>query len=124
MERAKVKSRMGYLDSPAGSFRIPFVLSLILTPIFLLIAFLFAGAGHGTYFVSKILFPFTMLSTVVADQISLSFVVVAGLQFPLYGLLVGLANRVGRLRNAILLISVIHSIAVSLCFVFIGENFS
>ena len=119
-----IRSPFRHLDSLAGSFRIPFVLSLILTPIFLLIAFLSAGAGHGGYLFTKILLPFTMLSTVAADQITLPFVLLAILQFPLYGVLLGLANRVKRFRNAILLISVVHSIAVVLCFVFIGENFS
>lgn len=41
----------------------PFLVSIMATPVFLLAAAVFAGAGDGSYLLAKILFPFTMLST-------------------------------------------------------------
>ena len=48
-----------------------------------------AGAGHGTYIPAKLLFPFTMLSGVFGDSLTLPYLVVALVQFPLYGFILG-----------------------------------
>ena len=109
--------------SIAGSFWLPFGLLLILTPIFLLLAFLSAGAGHGSYFQAKILFSFTMLSTELTETITAPFLLFSLFQFPFYGLVFGMANLKLRLRKAIVAVSVLHVLAVIGCFVFIGSNF-
>ena len=106
------------------SFLQPFGLLLALTPVFLMVGFLSAGAGHGHYLFAKVLFPFTMLSTVFLDSITLPFLLLALVQFPVYGFIMGLANVRGHLRESTIAISIAHLFAVIACFAFIGENFS
>ena len=48
-----------------------------------------AGAGHGTYIPAKLLFPFTMLAGVFGDSITLPYLIVALVQFPLYRFILG-----------------------------------
>ena len=67
-------------------FWMPIIVSIIVTPIFLLLAIGSAGAGHGDYFLAKILFPFTMLSTIFINSIILPFIILAIIQFPFYSL--------------------------------------
>jgi len=50
-------------------FWTPLILSLIVTPLFLFAAVASAGAGHGSYILAKILFPFTLLSTMLFGSI-------------------------------------------------------
>lgn len=84
-----------------------------------------AGAGHGNYFVAKILFPFTMLSTVIFDSIRVPFLFLAVAQFPLYGVILGVANRKAIfVTSAIIGLAIMHLLAVAACFLLIDENFS
>lgn len=47
------------------------------------------GAGHGTYFVAKLLYPFAMIVAKVNGGIPLLVAMLSLLQFPLYGYLIG-----------------------------------
>jgi hypothetical protein len=102
----------------------PLLVSLVATPLFLLAAVASAGAGHGSYLLAKILFPFTMLSTLAFGSIIASAMALAVLQFPFYGFILGKANVKGSLgaRTAVLLL--IHMLVVAACFLLIGDNFS
>jgi hypothetical protein len=102
----------------------PLVVSLVATPLFLLAAVASAGAGHGDYLLAKILFPFTMLSTLVFGSIIVPAILLAVLQFPFYGFILGRANVKGSLgaRAAVLLL--IHMLVVAGCLVLIGDNFA
>lgn len=108
----------------ASAISKPFVVSLVATPLVLLAAVASAGAGHGNYLLAKILFPFTMLSTLVFGSLIAPAIVLAVFQFPFYGFILGRANVKGslRLRAAVLLL--IHVLAVAACFILIGDNFS
>ena len=108
----------------AGSFWRLFLVLLILTPFALLAGFASAGAGHGNYLLAKIVFPYTMLSTLVFDVITAPFLVLAFVQFPIYGAVLGLSNQRGVLRYALLSLSIVHLGAVVMCLFSIGENFS
>ena len=56
----------------------------------LLLAFISAGGGHGDYFWAKLLFPYTMIVPVLhGDPICLPLFVVACVQCPIYGGLIG-----------------------------------
>lgn len=52
------------------------------------IAFVSSGAGHGDYFAFKLVYPITMLSALLGG-ITLPFVFVGLVQFPIYGFLAG-----------------------------------
>ena len=77
----------------------PLVVSLVATPLFLLAAVASAGAGHGNDLLAKILFPFTMLSTLVFGLIIVPAIALAVLQFPFYGFILGRANVKGSLAQ-------------------------
>jgi hypothetical protein len=108
----------------SSKFWIPLVVSLFLTPVFLFLGLVSGGAGHGEYVLARILFPFTMLSTRIFGSIVTPFIVLAIIQFPLYGLVLGTAN----VRRKMLVFSaglvVLHSLSAALCFFVVGENFS
>jgi hypothetical protein len=79
-----------------------------------IVAVITAGAGHGTYVPAEILFPYTMLSTAFLGRVTAAFAIVALVQFPLYGALVG-SVRSSRLRlRAVAILVAIH-VAVALC---------
>ena len=108
----------------SSKFWIPFVLSLIVTPLFLFLGIASAGAGHGNYLLAKILFPFTMLSTRAFGSIVAPFIVLAIIQFPLYGFILGVANVKRRMFFPAIGILLLHSIAAGACFFFADPNFS
>ena len=107
----------------ARKFLIPIVASLVATPPLLFVAVLSTGAGHGSYFLAKILFPFTMLSTVLFSSIVVPFIVLAILQFPLYGLLLGRANAMGTFSRWQRRLLIAHLLAVAACFLLVGKSF-
>jgi hypothetical protein len=106
------------------SFWPPFVVSLIITPFALFSGFESAAAGHGNYFMAKLLFPFTMLSTVILETITVPFILVAFLQFPIYGAVLGWMNRRSDMKYALLSLLILHLGAAACCLFFVGDNFS
>lgn len=105
-------------------FHVPLFVCLVATPPLLLLAIASAGAGHGDYFWAKVFFPFTLLSVLAFDSITVPFIMLAVVQFPLYGLLLGKANEKGQLLRYLTLLLLVHSLTVLVCFFFVGENFS
>jgi len=97
---------------------------LIVTPIALLLGVGSAGAGHGDYRLAMILFPCTLLSTAVFDSITPPFIILAIIQFPLYGVALGYANEKGRLVSMAILLGIVHGIALMAMFLVANENFS
>jgi len=88
-----------------------------------LLAVTSAGAGHGNYLWAKIFFPFTMLSTAVFQSITSSFLVVAVIQFPIYGFLIGLYARQRKALMASGAILIVHLVALGLAFYLTSRNF-
>jgi hypothetical protein len=105
-------------------FLIPVIAFLIATPVFLLAALASAGAGHGNYLLAKVLFPFTMLSTLLFGSISYLFIGLAIAQYPLYGLLVGTAHERQKGVPYTVALFVVHAAAVIVCLLLVRENFS
>jgi hypothetical protein len=101
----------------------PFIASLILTPVFILLGLGSAGAGHRDYVLARILFPYTMLAALFFDTIVAPFVALAIAQFPLYGIVLGLAARGGRFLSALVFILAAHVLAAAVCFIKFSENF-
>jgi hypothetical protein len=82
----------------------------------IVIAVISAGAGHGTYTAAKILFPYTMyLAEAFAGSITGQLMLLAVLQFPLYGFVLGWAAARGRMKIAIYSILFLHAVAWVLC---------
>ena len=115
------------MNKRKGLALICFVSGILLTPIALILAFFSAGAGHGDYALTRLLFPYSMLLTLTAgDQITNPLIVIGLIQFPIYGVL----SAVGALRSKRVLISVliaigvVHLIAAITCFSGILPNFS
>jgi hypothetical protein len=90
----------------------------------LYLAVIAGGVGHGTYFPAKALFPFTMLSVVFTPSITTPFIVLAFLQFPLYGLFLGALYRSPRFWIAVTSLSLLHVAAAVVVFTFANPSFS
>lgn len=105
-------------------FWLPVVVLFVATPVCLFLGIASAGAGHGDYVLARILFPYTMLSAVAFDSITLPFTVMAVLQFPVYGVVLGAANVKSKLLPAMLGLLVLHCLTVLICFLLASENFS
>src|SRR5512140_1093205 len=90
--------------------------SIAVSVIAIILGLFSAGFGEGDYFLSKILFPYTMLSTHLHEVIAGPYIILALLQFPVYGLLAGLASLKRKDVYVIAVILVIYSIAAYLCF--------
>jgi hypothetical protein len=100
------------------------IASLIVTPIALLLGVGSAGAGHGDYRLAMILFPYTLLSTAVFDSITPPFIILAIIQFPIYGVALGYANEKRRLLLMSIVLCVVHGIALAAMLLVANENFS
>ena len=88
------------------------------TPVALCAGVLSGGAGHGSYVFAKLLFPFTMaLTPAFGDIIVAPLIVLAVVQYPIYGLLLDRSASGGRLTECALLLSAVHIAAAIFCFV-------
>ncbi len=105
-------------------FWLPVIASLAATPVCLFLGIASGGAGHGDYVLARILFPFTMLAALLPGSITAPLVALAVAQFPLYGIVLGVANVRGKLERAALVLLAAHVLVVVACFVVPGENFS
>lgn len=107
----------------ARGFWKPFIISLAATPICLVLGLGSAGTGHGDYILATILFPLTMPLSVFFDSAAVLFILAIA-QFPIYGIILGLANLRNKLDVSIVGVLVIHLLAIFTCFLFLGEKFS
>jgi hypothetical protein len=96
------------------------VAAVVLTPLFVIAAILTVGGGHGGYSVTKLLFPYTMISTHFTGNITYPAMGVGLLQFLVYGLLL---DRVST-RQVALGILGLHLMAVWLAFVYAHPSFT
>jgi hypothetical protein len=107
-----------------SAFWKPVIASLVATPICLLLGIASGGAGHGNYFTAKLLFPFTMLSTILFSSITIPFILPAVAQFPAYGVILGHANEKGSFMRAACAVLAVHTLTAVACLMWVGENFS
>ena len=108
----------------ASKFWKPVIIALVMTPVCLFLGIASSGAGHGSYFLTKILFPYTMLSTIFFGSITPPFVVLAVVQIPLYGMVFGAASAKDRYFSLVGVLVLLHILMVVACFLFINESFS
>lgn len=95
----------------------PIITSLFLTAIFLAVAAVSGGVGHGSYTLAIVLFPYAAIAVVVLDHFFNSIIpmiLIATLQFPLYGTLISIGR--GRVSGRILVIALLalHAAAASI----------
>jgi hypothetical protein len=90
----------------------------------LLAAIGFAGAGHGTYWLAKILFPLTMASTAITGDISGPAIVAALVQFPIYGLIIAIGQTNAKCWRNAGMILLIHALLILVSFLIAGSGFS
>ncbi len=106
------------------AFAAPFIACLIATPICLFLALLSGGVGHGDYLWAKILFPYSMLSTLPFESLTTASIILAIIQFPLYGVALGLANRRQKIGHVAIALIIIHIFAVIIFFLIGSRDFS
>ena len=107
----------------SSTFWKPVILSLIAAPICLFIGMLSAGGGHSSYLLAKFLFPYTMVSIVFFKSITIPFIVLAIIEIPFYGLVLGVANAKNKFLPFAVVILLAHILAVAACFLFIDKSF-
>jgi hypothetical protein len=92
-----------------------FALGVVLELPMIMVAIMSGGAGHGDYVAARVLFPASMLLTLVEGQIGVLSIAVALLQFPIYGAL--LASSIVRWNYLPAgAVAFVHLIAAIACF--------
>lgn len=95
----------------------PIVTSLLLTAILLPVAAVSGGVGHGNYTLAIALFPYAAVAVVVLDHFfnsTIPMILIATLQFPLYGILMSISRGKVSSRIAVTALLALHAVAVSI----------
>ena len=96
---------------------VPLFVSLLITPVCLLIAAISGGAGHGDYTAAIVMFPYAALFIVFFDRFPAATMIMASLailQFPLYGAAMSIYARKKRMRMALVGVLCLHLLIGSL----------
>jgi hypothetical protein len=99
------------------------VIGILVTPVLLGLAAFSGGAGHGDYLLARILFPVTMISTLVFGSITVPFIVLAVGQYPIYGWFIGSALRSSHRKLGLWLVLTVHMSTLTLNFVIPNASF-
>jgi len=102
---------------------LPAIVGLLLTPFTMLAALYSSAVGHGNYFWAIVFYPYTMLSTFVFQSITIPFILLAVLQYPIYGVLAGYGWIKGKGLRYGLGLLLVHVSALVLCFGLGDKNF-
>jgi hypothetical protein len=100
------------------------LLGIFVTPVLLFIVVVAAGGGHGTYWLAKTFFPWTMMATAVTKSIVQPFIAFAFAQYPLYGIILDWMRASGRLKPAALALAAVHLFAALLAFAISDPSFT
>ena len=100
------------------------LLCLLATPLLLFLAVVAAGGGHGTYWLAKMFFPWSMMSTAVTKSITQPLIVLGIAQYPLYGIILDLARARSRFKPAALTLLAAHFSALMLAFSISNRSFT
>jgi hypothetical protein len=90
----------------------------------LAVCVLLAGGGHGSYFVAKLLFPYTMALTYSTDTISSVGMMLALGQYPAYAAGVWSARHGSLRERRWMILGLIHAAAAAAAFVFADSSFT
>jgi hypothetical protein len=100
------------------------LLSTLFTPILAVVVVVAAEGGHGSYYLAKMLFPYTMASTAFTSYITRPIVCLGVLQFPAYGLILDWARSTGRQGQYAIAFVGIHLGFVALAFLISNPSFT
>jgi len=95
----------------------------------LLLAFISAGGGHGDYLWAKAFFPYVMCCLIMADTAGIEMnpwlVTLAFVQFPVYGVLIGVfASTLKKAVAVAAIIGIVHAAVAALCLSITSKYFS
>jgi len=82
-----------------------------------------AAAGHGSYIPAMLLFPITMISTYPYGSILKPFIVLAMIQFPVYGIILAFAYYKKRLQIIGTYLLIFHALAIMVAMLFTNDSF-
>ena len=105
-------------------FPIASLACVLATPVLLFVTVLAAGGGHGSYWLAKLLFPWTMAATAFTREIAQPFVAVAVAQYPVYGIVLDWVRSAGQLKSGMLALAGAHLAAVILAFAIANPSFT
>jgi hypothetical protein len=91
--------------------------------VFSLWSFLSAGMGHGSYKPAMLFFPYAMVLTIFTNTISNPLIVLALLQYPLYGAAIASPTGTRKKLGVLLVIAVLHGLAITAGFMFGSSAF-
>jgi hypothetical protein len=96
----------------------PVIASLIVTPVALFLGLASSGAGHGDYILATFLFPYAVLliSAVSGEAPAFLVITLAVAQFPIYGIILGLAAEKKKFRLWLLAVLAVHAVTTLICF--------
>jgi len=94
----------------------------LISVLLLVISVLCMGGGHGSYIPAMVLFPFGMLGTVWFDTITLPFIIMGLLQFPVYGYVIDKTQKTGKWKMAVSIIFIFHFLLAAIIIIQAGEN--
>ena len=114
---------------------VSFLIGVLVTAVAAFLAIASAGGGHGHYVYAKIFFPYTLLgfnsfpATTIGSDYPASmytpWMVLSLVQFPLYGITIGIASQKKYVFYLVCLLIVgIHVIASAMCFSGIMPEYS
>jgi hypothetical protein len=111
------------LKSVPKSVRLGIAVALPVELLALLIGFASSGAGHGDYVLTRLLFPWSMLLTLIEGEIGPMGVIVGLVQFLVYGGLLGWSIA-RRTYSRAALVGGAHLIGAATCFTGVLSGFS
>lgn len=83
---------------------LPFLLGILVTPIFAAVSIVFTAGGDGTYVFALGLFPWAMLISVLSSYVTVVALSVGAIQWPLYGLLASTLPWAPKMKVAVLVV--------------------
>lgn len=97
----------------------PVIVSLLITPLCLFVAAISGGAGHGSYTLAIVLFPYAGVLAMALDPLFNSApltIVIAVIQYPAYGIVLGLGREKDRLRMYAIGLVLLHIVLTGLAY--------
>lgn len=113
----KVIAEMDYINkSKLFKIQYPCIYkSIVWMPTLFLLVFLTAGAGHGTYFFFKLVYPYTMLSALHFGEMQPTIIVAGIFQYVFYGLLLTYVKSVNQFKFMSIMLFAVHFFSFWLC---------
>lgn len=83
---------------------------LVVTFFTLIFVILMMGGGHGTFLPAKLIYPYSMIISIINNQIGVLAMILAVIQIPLYSIFINKKSK------DIFVLVVIHIVAIIICF--------